>query len=81
MRKLTETELDELTEAKEDATTFDDTFNAWVEACEKLKAADPELSRGDLVIAVSRLLYLAGFRDGLETMNEGLSLDFSDLGL
>lgn len=81
MRKLTEIELDELTDAKEEAVTFDDAYNAWVETCEKLKAACPDLSRGDLIIAVSRLLYLAGFRDGLEAMNEGASLDFSDLGL
>ena len=81
MRRLTEAELDDITDAKEEAVTFEDAYNAWVQTCEKLKAADPDLNRGDLIIAVSRLLYIAGFRDGLEAMNEGLSLDFSDLGL
>lgn len=81
--KLTEKELDEITKIKSEAVTLDDTFSAWRETCEKVKQAFPDLRRGDLVIAISRLMYLAGYREGLETLNEGLEdgLDLPDLGL
>ena len=81
--KLTEKQIDEICDIKAEATTINDTFDAWREVCEKVKKKQPDLRRGDLVVHVSRLLYLAGFRDGLETLNEGLEdgIDLPDLGL
>lgn len=72
MHKLTEAQLNEVTDLKAENTTIEDTFSAWRKLCDALKKTDPSLRRGDLVIAVSRLMYLAGFRDGLECLNEGI---------
>lgn len=81
--KLTEKELDEIMKIKSEAVTLEDTFDAWRDVCRKVKKMRPDLRRGDLVIHVSRLLYLAGFREGLETLNEGIEdeIDLPDLGL
>lgn len=70
--KLTESEITEICEIKAEASTLEDTFDAWVNACRKLKELRPDLRGGDLVIHISRLMYLAGFREGLETLNEGI---------
>lgn len=81
--KLTESEITEICDIKAEACTLEDTFDAWRDVCRKVKKLRPDLRRGDLVIHVSRLLCLAGFREGLETLNEGIEdeIDLPDLGL
>ena len=70
--KLTEDDIADI--VNDEAESFDTEVacDLWTGICGKIKKAEPDMRRADLIVETARQMYLLGFRLGLQTLNASL---------